>query len=131
MLERLAEIRWDRLEHAYGSASDIPDLLLALTSKRPGKRRESLVECALRERPEAWVDFMMRFELGLEAPEPGRALRSALTIAGSYVAGGLIPLLPYLLLTGARPALWLSVAMTLAALSGFKVALGPAFRAAG
>ncbi len=41
-----------------------------------------------------WVDFMMRFELGLELPDPGRANRSALTIAVSYVVGGLIPLSP-------------------------------------
>jgi len=39
------------------------------------------IVAALAEKPEAWVDFMMRFELGLEAPEPGCALRSALTIA--------------------------------------------------
>src|SRR5579864_4047000 len=54
------------------------------------------VVAALEKRPEAWVDFMMRFELGLEPPEPGRAVRSAATIAGSYVAGGLIPLAPYI-----------------------------------
>ena len=44
-----------------------------------------------------WVDFMMRFELGLEKPDPGRALRSAATIAVSYIAGGFIPLAPYFL----------------------------------
>jgi VIT1/CCC1 family predicted Fe2+/Mn2+ transporter len=42
-----------------------------------------------------WVDFMMRFELGLEEPDPRRARTSALTIALSYVAGGLVPLAPY------------------------------------
>src|ERR1700722_11786868 len=46
---------------------------------------------ALKQNPAAWVDFMMRFELGLEEPAPSRAHRSALTIAGSYIAGGLIP----------------------------------------
>ena len=51
----------------------------------------TLVE-ALKQHPEAWVDFMMRFELGLEKPEPKRALQSAVTIAASYVVGGLIPL---------------------------------------
>ncbi len=51
---------------------------------------------ALKRRPPAWVDFMMRFELGLEKPEPGRAGRSALTIAVSYIVGGLIPLSPYM-----------------------------------
>ena len=44
----------------------------------------------------AWVDFMMRFELGLEEPDPRRALKSALTIAGAYIAGGMIPLAPYM-----------------------------------
>src|SRR5579872_7433624 len=43
----------------------------------------------------AWVDFMMRFELGLERPDPSRGLTSALTIGGAYVAGGLVPLTPY------------------------------------
>ena len=45
-----------------------------------------------------WVDFMMKFELGLEEPDPRRAGRSALTIAASYVAGGLVPLSPYFFL---------------------------------
>jgi VIT1/CCC1 family predicted Fe2+/Mn2+ transporter len=51
---------------------------------------------ALKQNPTAWVDFMMRFELGLEKPAPSRARRSALTIALSYIAGGLVPLLPYM-----------------------------------
>jgi VIT1/CCC1 family predicted Fe2+/Mn2+ transporter len=63
-----------------------------------------LVE-ALSKRPQAWVDFMMRFELGLEEPDPKRALRSALTIAGSYIAGGLIPLSPYFFFSQATTAL--------------------------
>ncbi|MEO5978291.1 MAG: VIT1/CCC1 transporter family protein [Chryseolinea sp.] len=42
-----------------------------------------------------WVKFMMKFELGLEQPDPNRAGKSALTIGLSYCAGGLIPLLPY------------------------------------
>jgi VIT1/CCC1 family predicted Fe2+/Mn2+ transporter len=71
---------------------------------------------ALRKRPQAWIDFMMRFELGLEKPEPGRSLRSALTIAGSYIAGGLIPLGPYMLLSRARVALIFSGGVTLMAL---------------
>jgi VIT1/CCC1 family predicted Fe2+/Mn2+ transporter len=54
------------------------------------------VVAAMRRAPDKWRDFMMRFELGLEAPDPRRALRSALTIAASYVVGGLIPLVPYM-----------------------------------
>ena len=60
---------------------------------------------ALRKRPTAWVDFMMRFELGLEKPDPGRAVRSAGTIATSYVVGGLIPLFPYMVIHQANQAL--------------------------
>jgi vacuolar iron transporter family protein len=59
----------------------------------------------LRQRPKRWVDFMMRFELGLEEPDPKRALRSASTIAGAYIAGGLIPLAPYMLMSSAYAAL--------------------------
>jgi vacuolar iron transporter family protein len=71
------------------------------------------VVAALRSRPEAWVDFMMRFELGLETPDPKRALVSAVTIAGAYIAGGLIPLAPYFLFATAARALTISVAFTL------------------
>ncbi len=68
---------------------------------------------------EAWVRFMMREELGLEEPHPQRALRSSLTIGGSYVAGGIIPLLPYLWPLAVHTALLLSALVTLVALAIF------------
>ena len=71
---------------------------------------------ALESKPQAWVDFMMRFELGLEKPEPKRARNSALTIALSYVVGGLVPLSPYMLFPNVHIALWVSVGVTLLAL---------------
>jgi vacuolar iron transporter family protein len=74
---------------------------------------------ALRRHPEAWVDFMMRFELGLERPNPRRALASAVTIGASYVAGGVIPLASYMMLGSVRTALAVSVVVTLLALLGF------------
>jgi len=77
------------------------------------------VVAALKARPESWVDFMMRFELGLEAPDPKRALVSAVTIAGAYIAGGLIPLAPYFIFATATRALTISVAFTLLALFAF------------
>jgi VIT1/CCC1 family predicted Fe2+/Mn2+ transporter len=93
------------------------------------------VLAALQQNHPAYVDFMMRFELGLEKPEPGRAHRSALTIAASYIAGGLVPLLPYMLVRGPHlmdgdvlvsalipttaAALKLSVVITLLALALF------------
>ena len=71
---------------------------------------------ALSKRPDAWIDFMMRFELGLEKPDPKRALTSALTIAASYIVGGLIPLSPYFFLSPVTTALLFSVIATLLAL---------------
>jgi vacuolar iron transporter family protein len=83
----------------------------------------SVVE-ALRQRPKDWVDFMMRFELGLEKPEPGRALKSALTIALSYVVGGIIPLSAYLIFQDAHRALNVSITVTLVALLVFGAVKG-------
>jgi len=79
---------------------------------------------ALRQRPHQWIDFMMRFELGLEKPNPKRALVSALTIGGAYAAGGFVPLAPYIV-SGQLPdtpvstALLYSVCVTLLALFVF------------
>lgn len=78
----------------------------------------SVVE-ALRQRPRDWVDFMMRFELGLEKPDPARAWKSALTIALSYIVGGMVPLSAYLVFSEAHRALWVSICVTLAALAIF------------
>jgi VIT1/CCC1 family predicted Fe2+/Mn2+ transporter len=74
---------------------------------------------ALSQHPDAWVDFMMRFELGLEEPDPKRAVTSAGTIAAAYVAGGLIPLSPYVILASASRGLEFSAIVTLAALGVF------------
>ena len=74
---------------------------------------------ALQKRPEAWRDFMMRFELGLEQPDPARARRSALVIAGAYIVGGIVTLLPYMASRSASGALPWSVGVTLAALGLF------------
>jgi VIT1/CCC1 family predicted Fe2+/Mn2+ transporter len=74
---------------------------------------------AMRRVPDKWRDFMMRFELGLEEPDPRRALRSALTIAGSYAVGGLIPLAPYMVMSTVARALAISVTLTLLALLVF------------
>jgi VIT1/CCC1 family predicted Fe2+/Mn2+ transporter len=94
------------------------------------------VLAALQKNHSAYVEFMMRFELGLEKPAPNRAHRSALTIALSYIAGGIVPLLPYMfvhapwgpqgtdivnnpLIPNTAAALKLSVLITLLALALF------------
>jgi len=79
----------------------------------------ALVTESLAQNPEKWADFMMRFELGLEKPDPARAWHSALTIAGAYIVGGMVPLFPYFLESNARSALPLSIGVTLLALAVF------------
>jgi VIT1/CCC1 family predicted Fe2+/Mn2+ transporter len=74
---------------------------------------------ALERNPAAFVEFMMRFELGLERPAENRAHRSAATIAVSYVLGGLVPLAPYMLVADSGMALKVSLLITLLALAIF------------
>ncbi len=83
------------------------------------EEESAAVVSSLRRRPIDWVNFMMRFELGLEEPEAGRAWKSALTIAGAYIIGGFVPLSAYMLMTDAQAALKVSVLVTLVALSVF------------
>jgi VIT1/CCC1 family predicted Fe2+/Mn2+ transporter len=71
--------------------------------------------------PDKWVEFMMRFELGLEQPDPRRSWISALTIGCSYFLGGLVPLFPYLLVKDTFDALLVSAAVTLIALFVFGI----------
>ena len=63
-----------------------------------------------------WVDFMMKHELGLEAPDPKRARKSAFNIGFSYIVGGLIPLTPYFFVNTAIEGLKISAIITLACL---------------
>ena len=71
---------------------------------------------ALRKQPKKWIDFMMRFELGLERPDPKRALTSAVTIGGAYAAGGFVPLAPYMFTRDTTTALFWSIGVTLVTL---------------
>lgn len=88
------------------------------------QEESSSVVRALKRDPSLWRDFMMKFELGLEKPNPARALYSALTIAVSYILGGIIPLSPYIFITESQIALMVSASMTLLALFGFGIAKG-------
>jgi vacuolar iron transporter family protein len=108
----------------YREIKDIPDQEKAEVSRvfqdygLPAAESAQVSE-ALSQHPDAWVDFMMRFELGLEEPDPKRAVTSAGTIAGAYIAGGLIPLSPYLILASPTRGLEFSAIVTLAALGIF------------
>ena len=66
-----------------------------------------------------WVDFMMKFELGLDKPDPKRARKSALNIGVSYIVGGIIPLSPYFFISNSKEALKFSVIATLICLFVF------------
>ena len=74
---------------------------------------------SLAARPKDFVEFMMRFELGLDKPNPRRAWQSALAIGGSYIIGGMIPLSPYFIFPNIETALPWSVGLTLIALFVF------------
>ncbi|GGA98177.1 MULTISPECIES: VIT1/CCC1 transporter family protein [Mucilaginibacter] len=60
-----------------------------------------------------WVEFMMRYELGLEEPNANRATQSAITIGISYIVGGIIPLSPYIIIHEAQEALYYSCGVTI------------------
>ena len=102
------------------------------TVELPGKEREEVADvfrgygmseadiapvvAAISADQKRWVDFMMKFELGFDEPDPKRARNSAITIALSYIMGGLVPLGPYMLVSDLDRALTVSVAVTLVAL---------------
>jgi len=69
--------------------------------------------------PQKWVDFMMKFELGLERPDPKRLYQSPMIIGGAYALGGFIPLLPYILLEHVSEALPVSCVVSIVALFAF------------
>jgi len=111
-----SERRREEMEVRDIPAAEASEVADVLASYGVSAEAAAPVVRALRERPEAWIDFMMRFELGLEKPDPKRALISAGTIAGAYIAGGLIPLAPYFVVAPAARALAVSVGCTLLAL---------------
>jgi VIT1/CCC1 family predicted Fe2+/Mn2+ transporter len=112
------------LDREYRETVELPEVEIEEVAKvfrEYGLSEQQMqpVVSAITSNQKRWVDFMMRFELGLEAPDPARAARSAGTIAASYIAGGLVPLAPYILMKQVVPALWVSISVTLLALFVF------------
>ncbi|KAF7072439.1 hypothetical protein CFC21_077564 [Triticum aestivum] len=97
-------------------AAEIADIL---SEYGLGPEEYGPVVTSLRNNPKAWLEFMMKFELGLEKPDPRRALTSAATIALAYVVGGMVPLSPYMFVASVDSAMMTSVVVTLAALLFF------------
>jgi vacuolar iron transporter family protein len=77
---------------------------------------QTLIVDQLSKDKDKWVDFMMRFELGLEKPDINRARKSAFNIGASYVVGGFIPLLPYFFTENVHKGLIYSAIFTTIAL---------------
>ncbi len=96
---------------------------------------QNLLTDELAKDKDKWVDFMMKFELGIEKPDINRARNSALTIGMSYVVGGIIPLLPYFYTKTPIEGLKISAVVTLICLFVFgyyksKVTDQPPFKGA-
>ena len=68
---------------------------------------------------DTWVDFMMKYELNLDKPDPQRARKSAFNIGLSYIVGGLIPLSPYFFVADGLSGLKISAVITLICLFVF------------
>jgi vacuolar iron transporter family protein len=113
------------LDREYRETVELPDLEteeVAKVFREYGLSEAQMapVVSAITGDQKKWVDFMMRFELGLERPDPARAARSAVTIAGAYIAGGLIPLASYIAIHhDLHRALTYSIILTLLALFVF------------
>lgn len=114
-----AELRREHQEVVEKPAVEMQEVAEIFRSYGIAEEHIRPVVEAMRERPRQWVDFMMRFELGLEKPDPKRARISAGVIAAAYVVGGLIPLAPYMIFGKPVTALIVSASVTLVALAVF------------
>ena len=114
-----SERKREEMEIVERTDDERHEVLEILESYGLTKEQATPILTAFEAKPKVWVDWMMRFELGLEEPDPKRAVTSALTIAGSYIAGGLIPLAPYMITQDSGTALLYSVGCTLIALAVF------------
>jgi vacuolar iron transporter family protein len=88
------------------------------------KENTSNITNFLRKNPKKWLDFMMRFELGLMKPDKNREIISPITIGGAYAVGGLIPLSPYIFIREVDLALYISISITIISLLCFGVCKG-------
>jgi vacuolar iron transporter family protein len=80
---------------------------------------QTLIVDQLSKDKDKWVDFMMRFELGLEKPDLNRARKSAFNIGISYIVGGFLPLFPYFFTENVKQGLLYSAILTTIALFVF------------
>ncbi|MDQ6844862.1 MAG: VIT1/CCC1 transporter family protein [Bacteroidota bacterium] len=105
-VERIPEMEKKEVQDFFESIGLSEDLQLKATEEIATDKKQ-------------WVDFMMKFELGLDKPDPRRARKSALNIGVSYIVGGIIPLSPYFFIANSREALKFSIVATLICLFVF------------
>lgn len=111
-----SEVRREELEIVEKTEMEEKETTEILENWGLTSEQSATVMTSLKQRPKAWVDFMMRFELGLEKPDPKRALASARNIGLAYIVGGLIPLFPYMINKSAVDGFRISIILTLLAL---------------
>jgi predicted membrane protein (TIGR00267 family) len=109
------------LKREYNEIETVPQLELkevsdALTAMGVELNLSEQVALQISKNKEHWANFMMQVELKLEKPVANRARRSAITIALSYLAGGLIPLFPYIITNNNKEGFYLSCIVTMLAL---------------
>jgi len=108
---------YDEVEHLRHREIEETKEFFANIGLSPALQEQATEEIA-RDK-DRWVDFMMKYELGLEKPDPKRATKSALNIGLSYIAGGIIPLSPYFFIDNSIEGLKISVIATLICLFVF------------
>ena len=108
---------YDEVEHLRYKEIEETKEFFANIGLSPALQDQATEEIA--QDKDRWVDFMMKYELGLEKPDPKRATKSALNIGLSYIAGGLVPLSPYFFVNSPAQGLKISVVVTLICLFWF------------
>jgi vacuolar iron transporter family protein len=108
---------YDEVEHLRHKEIEETKEFFANIGLSPALQEQATQEIA--QDKHRWVNFMMKYELGLDKPDPKRATKSAFNIGLSYIAGGIIPLSPYFFIANTTEALKISVVATLLCLFVF------------
>ena len=88
------------LKREYAEVDNLPEkekeeIKLVFAQYGLSEYNQNIIADELAKDKDKWVDFMMKYELGMEKPDVNRARNSAATIGLSYIIGGLIPLSAY------------------------------------
>lgn len=114
-----SELKKEYMEVEHIPEKELEEIKEIFADYGLSKQSQDIIANELSKDKHKWVDFMMRFELGLEKPNPKRAKNSALTIGISYAIGGLIPLMGYLFTNTPGQGLLISALITIFCLFTF------------